>query len=195
MAMTPALVLASSSPYRHELLERLGVPFESYKPEVDETPANGEAPNDYVRRLALEKAQAIARIVPRALIIGSDQVAVCDGAFLPKSGRPDVALAQLAAISGRQVEFITGLCLLNSVAGTHQLDTITFTVNFRPFSADEARRYMEKERPFNCAASFKSEGLGITLVESLRGDDPTALIGLPLVRLAQMLRNEGVALP
>jgi len=195
MALIQPIILASSSPFRRELLDRLGLPFQSYKPDIDESPLPGESAPACVVRLAQAKAECAAAASPTALVIGSDQIAVCDGAFLNKSGTPERAMEQLRAIRGKDVEFITGVCLLNAASGRRHADVVNYTVTFRNFSEEEARRYMERERPFDCAASFKSERLGITLVERMHGNDPTALIGLPLVRLAAMLRDEGLAIP
>lgn len=192
----PPLILASSSPFRRELLERLGLPFTCLSPDIDETPRAGEAPEALVQRLALEKARAVAARHPEALVIGSDQVAVApDGSVLGKPGSAERAVAQLKAVQGRSVLFLTGLCLLDGRRGEHQLCCEPFRVHFRALDEERLRRYVEREQPLNCAGSFKSEGLGITLFERLEGDDPTALIGLPLIRLTTFLAAAGVRLP
>lgn len=187
------LVLASTSPYRRELLNRLGLAFETAAPEVDESSRADEAPEALVRRLAEAKARAVAGRYPGALIIGSDQVAVIDGEILGKPGAHDAAVAQLQRLSGHKVTFLTGLCLLNSATGRAQLDMIPFHVVFRTLNDRMIERYLAREQPYNCAGSFKSEGLGIVLFERLEGDDPTALIGLPLIRLSRMLEAEGLS--
>ncbi|HHB11729.1 MAG TPA: septum formation inhibitor Maf [Chromatiales bacterium] len=186
------LVLASSSPYRRALLQRLGVAFRTARPEVDETPLPGEPPAALVRRLAEAKARALAERFPEALIIGSDQCAVTDESrILGKPGDFEHAYAQLRALSGRSVRFLTGLCLLEASTGTVQLDVVPFLVEFRHLSDAQIRRYLQRERPFDCAGSFRSEGLGIALFRRMQGDDPNALIGLPLIRLVDMLEAAG----
>lgn len=189
------LVLASTSAYRRALLERLGLPFGTSSPHVDETPRAAEAPERLVRRLAEAKARAVADDVGPALVVGSDQVAVLDGDVLGKPGTPEKAFEQLARASGRAVEFLTGLCLLNTSSGHCQVECESYIVHFRPLSADQIRRYVEAEKPYDCAGSFKSEGLGIVLFSRMEGNDPNALIGLPLIRLVSMLEREGVELP
>jgi MAF protein len=192
----PPLVLASSSPFRRELLARLGLTFLCDSPDIDESRRAGENANALVQRLALEKARAVAGRHPGALIIGSDQVAVLeDGSILGKPGSNDNAIAQLERASGSSVTFLTGLCLYNASSGLHQLCCEPFRVHFRSLSRDAIESYIRKEQPLNCAGSFKSEGLGITLFRRLEGDDPNALIGLPLIRLTDMLAGEGIALP
>lgn len=187
------LILASTSPYRRKLLNRLGLVFKAVAPDADESRYADEAPEALVRRLAEAKARAVAGRYPDALIIGSDQVAVIDGEILGKPGTHDAAVAQLRRLSGHKVTFLTGLCLLNSATGRVQLDMIPFYVAFRTLSDGMIERYLEREQPYNCAGSFKSEGLGIVLFERLEGDDPTALIGLPLIRLSRMLEAEGLS--
>lgn len=190
------LILGSSSPFRRELLGRLGLPFECDSPDIDESAQPGEAPDALVQRLALAKAEAVAARHPGALVIGSDQVAVLnDGTILGKPGSEDAACAQLARASGSTVTFLTSLCLLDAASGQHQLACEPFRVHFRTLDADAIRRYVAKEQPLNCAGSFKSEGYGITLFERLEGDDPNSLVGLPLIRLVQFLSGAGVALP
>lgn len=195
-ALPLPLVLGSSSPFRRELLTRLGLPFTSHSPEIDETRQSGEAPVDLVLRLAREKAQAVAVDHPEALIIGSDQVAVTeDGDVLGKPGQRDRAIAQLRASSGRCVTFQTGLCLLNATTGRYQTGCETFRVHFRTLSEAQIERYVDQEAPLNSAGSFKSEGLGIVLFKAMEGRDPNALIGLPLIMLTDFLAAEGIRLP
>lgn len=186
------LVLASTSPFRRALLQRLGLPFDTASPGSDESPLPGETPQALVVRLAEAKARAVAAAFPRHLIIGSDQVALLDDEVLGKPGDHARATAQLAAASGRTVRFLTGLCLLNSESGRTQTCSEPFDVQFRPLSKAQIEAYLRAEQPYNCAGSFKSEGLGIALFERLQGDDPNALIGLPLIRLVSMLAEEGV---
>lgn len=186
-----ALILASSSRYRADLLTRLGIDFECRAPDVDESPLPGEAPADLVRRLAHLKAAAVAANCRAGLVIGSDQVAVSGGRILGKPGTAESACAQLALLSGRAVSFLTGLCLLDAVSGAHQLAVVPTTVHFRTLQRAEIENYVAREQPLDCAGSFKSEGLGIALFERIDGDDPTALIGLPLIELCGMLRRAG----
>ncbi len=186
------LILASSSPYRRELLNKLGLEFESISPDIDESSLPDETPSELVGRLALEKAQAIAATQPEALIIGSDQVAVIDDTIITKPHNHEKAKDQLRQASGREVTFLTSLCLYNSRSHQHQLTIAPYTVNFLPLSEEQIENYLLKEKPYNCAGSFKSEGLGISLFASMHGDDPNSLIGLPLIALIKMLRNEGV---
>lgn len=188
------LVLASTSPYRRELLARLGLAFTTATPDTDETPLPGETPRDLVMRLAEAKARAVGA-THRGLIIGSDQVATTGSDILGKPGDHARASTQLAWLSGKRVTFHTGLCLLNSVSGMLQVDAVPYHVVFRTLDAGRIERYLSTEQPYNCAGSFKSEGLGIALFERMEGDDPTALIGLPLIRLTGMLATEGVLLP
>jgi septum formation protein len=192
----PRLVLASTSPYRRQLLSRLGLPFEVVAPACDESPLIGEHPAATAERLAEAKAAAVAERYPDSLIIGSDQVAYCgENCYGKPEGRAAAAL-QLRSMSGRAIIFHTGLCLLNSRTGNAQLLGVSTEVKFRHLSNDAIERYLDREPDaLNCAGSAKSEGLGIALLEALRGDDPTALIGLPLIALSELLRNEGVSLP
>jgi len=189
------IVLASTSVYRKELLGRFGLPFETARPEVDETALPGEAPVPLARRLAEEKARAVASRFPDALIIGSDQVAHLGDERFGKPGTVENAITQLKRMRGQQVVFHTALALLNTATGHLQLDGVDTVVRFRDLSDEEITRYVAREMPLDCAGSAKSEGLGITLLDALSGDDPTALIGLPLIALSRMLRNEGLALP
>ncbi len=193
--MSPKLILASTSPYRRELLARLGLPFETANPRTDETPLPGETPENTALRLAEAKARAVAAAHPDALIIGSDQVAVADGRVFGKPGDHARAVEQLHSLSGKTVNFFTGLCLLNAATGNCQVGGVPTLVTFRTLQDDEIERYLTREQPYNCAGAAKSEGLGISLLHSMRGDDPNALVGLPLIALCDMLRAEGVAIP
>ena len=190
----PRLVLASTSRYRRELLERFGLPFDCIAPGVDETPVDGESPDALVQRLARAKAGAVARSLPDACVIGSDQLAAFDGHVLGKPGTSARAIAQLASMSGRDVEFLTALCVMR---GEHEvgLHVDRTVVRFRALSTAEIERYVEAERPFDCAGSFKSEGRGITLFDAIETRDPTALIGLPLIATSRLLRDAGFELP
>jgi len=189
------LVLGSTSPFRRELLEKLGLPFSAAAPDVDESRGEGESPQNLAQRLAKAKARAVAARFPQALIIGSDQVACVDEQILGKPGNRDKAIAQLESMSGKTVCFHTGLCLLNAATGNIQVVCDDYRVYFRNLNSAQIARYIDKEEPFNCAGSFKSEGLGITLFRKLEGDDPNSLVGLPLIRLVAMLDREGIALP
>lgn len=195
--MPPKLVLASTSPYRRELLGRLQLPFEAVAPETDEAPLPDESPVATAERLAEAKARAVAGRFPDALIIGSDQVAYLAGGSqcFGKPGTRNNAIAQLRSMSGKTVIFHTGLCLLNAATGRTHIRGIPTEVRFRELSDTEILRYVDKEDALNCAGSARSEGLGIALLEYLRGDDPNALVGLPLIALAEMLRAEGIELP
>lgn len=185
-----ALILASTSPYRRALLEKLGLSFECAAPQTDETPRPGESPRHLVLRLAQEKAQSLAHAWPQHLIIGSDQVCVLDGEITGKPHTEENARQQLMKASGNIVTFYTGLALYNSATGHLQTECEPFDVHFRHLSEQEIDDYVRKERPLNCAGSFKSEGLGIALFERLDGRDPNTLVGLPLIALCQMLRRE-----
>lgn len=189
------LVLGSSSVFRRELLQRLGVAFETAAPEVDESVIPGETAEELVRRLAEAKARAVAAEHTKALIIGSDQVAVLGDQVLGKPGTRARAIEQLRSASARTVCFLTGLCLFNSASGDTQIEVVPYSVTFRPLDDQRIARYVDAEQPFNCAGSFKSEGLGIALFDSMEGSDPTALIGLPLITLVSMLAREGVVVP
>lgn len=190
--MSRTLVLASTSPFRRELLGRLQLPFETASPDVDETAQEGEAPIDLVVRLSEAKARAAAARFPDALIIGSDQVAVIDDRVLGKPGTHENAVRQLREASGRRVEFLTGLCLFDASADACQTEAVPFAVHFRTLTSGQIESYLRREQPYGCAGSFKSEGLGIALFERMEGDDPNALIGLPLIRLVGMLEKAGV---
>jgi septum formation protein len=195
MPESQPLVLASTSPYRRELLQRLDVPFAVANPGVDETALPGETPVATAQRLAEAKARAVRAGHPDALIIGSDQVAYADGRVFGKPGNRERAIEQLLTLRGRSVVFHTALCLFNAANGRVQLEGVPVEVRFRPLGDDEIRRYLDREPAFNCAGSARYEGLGISLLDYVRGDDPNALIGLPLIALCRMLRNEGLALP
>ncbi len=186
------LILASSSPYRRELLERLRIPFEVMPPELDETPRAGETPQQLTERLAIAKARKIAESERDALIIGSDQVAVYNGAIVGKPHTHDRAIEQLRAASGKTVTLYTGLALVNAATSRTQCEIIPYRVTFRPLTDELIEGYLRKEQPYACAGSVRSEGLGIALLEKFEGDDPNTLIGLPLIRLVHMLENEGV---
>lgn len=188
------LILASSSPYRRELLAKLGLDFAWVSPDIEETSRADETPEQLVERLALEKARAVATCNPKALIIASDQVAVLNGRILGKPGDHEAAKQQLASASGNKVQFLTSLVLLDAASGKYQHEVVPFSVYFRTLEDAEIEGYLCKEKPYDCAGSFKSEGLGITLFERLEGDDPNTLIGLPLIRLCRMLANEGIKL-
>ncbi|HEH9417196.1 TPA: septum formation inhibitor Maf [Aeromonas sobria] len=193
--MPQNLTLASTSRYRKALLEKLGLPFDCAAPDVDERPLAEESAQALVARLARAKAQAIADGRDHGLIIGSDQVCVCDGRILGKPGTIDNAVAQLMAAQGRSVTFYTGLCVLDAATGhAHQL-VEPFTVHFRTLDEAAIRRYVEAELPLDCAGSFKCEGMGIVLFRGLEGRDPNALIGLPLIGLIELLACHGIALP
>ncbi len=195
MAEIRRLILASSSAYRRELLARLRIPFDTARPELDEAALPGEQPEETARRLAVAKARAIAIRYPSDLIIGSDQVACAGDRIFGKPGTHDAAIAQLHFLRGQTVVFHTALCLLDASSGRTRVRSIPTEVRFRMLSDAEILRYLEREQPYDCAGSAKSEGLGISLLEYIRGDDPNALIGLPLIALSEMLRAEGIELP
>ena len=200
MTLTPSapnsrsVVLGSTSRYRRELLERLRIPFTVSAPGVDETPLPGEAPQALARRLALAKARAVAALHPDAVVIGSDQVADLAGQALGKPGEHARAVQQLRRMRGQTVIFQTALAVVCLASGYEQVDLAEVRVVFRDLSDDEIEAYLKAEQPYDCAGSAKSEGLGIALLESIDNDDPTALIGLPLIRTARMLRQAGVKL-
>ncbi len=192
--MPPRLILASTSRYRAELLSRLGIRFETQSPGVDETPLRDETPPEQAGRLALAKANAVAKSAGSGLVIGSDQVAHCAGRILGKPGLHSVAVEQLRHMRGRITHFDTALALVNAATGHTQSGVVRIDVELRDVSDMEIEAYLQREKPYDCAGSAKSEGLGIALMERISGDDPTALVGLPLIALARMLRNEGVAI-
>lgn len=192
--MTP-LVLASSSAYRRELLGRLRLPFVSASPDIDETAQPGEVAAELVQRLARQKAQALSSQYPAHLIIGSDQVAVLGERTLGKPHDFDRAREQLLAARGASVSFLTGLALLDSASGRIQVDYVSFTVHMRHYDAAQVERYLHAEQPYDCAGSFKAEGLGVSLFRATEGSDATSLIGLPLIRLIDMLIKEGFSVP
>ena len=189
------IVLGSSSIYRRQLLERLGLPFDCARPDIDESPLANETPADTALRLALAKARAIAVKFPLALIIGSDQVACIGLQRFDKPGTLARAKAQLQAMSSKIIHFDTALCLLNAQSGRYALEVVTTEVRMRTLSEAEIDRYLAHEDVLDCAGSAKSEGLGISLMDYMRSDDPNALIGLPLIALCRMLRAEGVVIP
>lgn len=190
-AIPPALILASSSPYRRELLERLRRPFVVDLPAVDETPAAGEPPRALAMRLARAKARSVAARHRAGLVIGSDQVAACAGEVLNKPGDHATAMAQLARLSGREVTFFSALCVVDAASGREEEACVPVEVRYRALTPAVAAAYLELERPYDCVGSAKVEGLGITLMEEVRSDDPTALIGLPLIRLTTLLARLG----
>lgn len=186
------LILGSSSPFRAEILTKIGLPFITASPDIDESSLAGEQAEQLVKRLSEQKAYKIAESHPNALIIGSDQVAVLEGTILGKPGNHDNAVKQLTAASGKTVKFLTGLALLNSQTGHIQSVVETFEVGFKTLSASQIDFYLRQEQPYQCAGSFKSEGFGISLFSKLQGNDPNSLIGLPLIRLISLLEAEGI---
>lgn len=188
----PPLVLGSTSRYRRALLERLGLPFEVAAPDVDEAALPGERPAQTALRLAEAKARAVAGRHGNALVIGSDQVADCDGRPVGKPGGRDAAFAQLRALSGRTVVFHTGVALVDAASGRCHRELVDVASTFRTLGDAEIARYLDREQPYDCAGSVKSEALGIVLFDRIVSDDPTALIGLPLIAVARLLRVEGV---
>ncbi len=188
----PPLILASTSPFRRELLGKLGLPFQCASPEIDETPHTDEQPEALVARLAEQKAKAVANNHPNSLIIGSDQVAILDQQIIGKPGNHARATQQLQQASGKTITFLTGLSLYNSTNQTLQTEVVPYIVHFRKLTNQQIEHYLQAEQPYHCAGSFKSEGLGISLFQKLQGDDPNTLIGLPLIRLIKMLEKEGV---
>ena len=191
---TRCLLLASSSIYRKELLSRLGLPFETASPDIDETPRPGESAAQTSLRLAEAKARELASRHPDHLIIGSDQVALLDGIQLGKPGTHERAVDQLKMMRGRSIEFHTALCLLNAQTGAAQTAVDITTVTMRDYTDSEIEAYLLREQPYHCAGSAKTEGLGVALIAAIENRDPTAIIGLPLIELTTMLKNEGVAL-
>lgn len=203
--MSQPIILGSTSPFRKELMEKLKIEFSTDSPDIDETRLENEMPEAMVKRLSVEKAKKVAenytnknypnKNYPNALVIGSDQCAVLEGEIMGKPGNHESAFKQLEKSSGKEVTFYTGLCLLDTKTNEYQLDCIPFYVSFRQLSETEINHYLYLDEPYNCAGSFKSEGLGITLFSRMKGDDPSSLIGLPLIRLCDMLRQHGISLP
>jgi len=191
----PELILASTSRYRRELLARLQLPFKTTAPNVDETPVTGESGKECAMRLACLKARAVAAAHPQALIIGSDQVAECDGQRLDKPGNRQRAIEQLTWASGKQAVFSTAVTLLNSTTGREQTRVIPTLVRYRKITVPEIERYLDREAALDCAGSAKAESLGIALLDAIEGSDPTALIGLPLIALCAMLRAAHIEIP
>jgi septum formation protein len=189
---TPQILLASSSPYRRELLQKLHLPFSWASPDIDETPYPEESPQALTLRLAEQKAKALADKHPEHLIIGSDQVTTLDGIIIGKPGTHSAAVEQLQKCRSRSLVFLTSLCLLNTKTGRNQISLETYKVSFRNLSDQQIDRYLRLEQPYDCAGSFKAEGLGISLFDKLEGEDPNTLIGLPLIALIRMLNNEGI---
>lgn len=187
-----ALILASSSPYRRELLQKLQIPFNCVSPKIDESAIEGEKPHETALRLAQEKAKKVGEEYAHALIIGCDQVATLDGEQLGKPGNHKNATEQLRKMRGREVKFYSALCLYNAATGNMQCENVPYLVRFRQLSDEEIENYLSKEQPYQCAGSAKSEGLGIALMERMLGEDPNALIGLPLIKLISMLKNENI---
>ena len=188
--MAMKLILASTSPFRKEILNKLGVEFDTASPEIDETALTAETPQQLVERLSIAKAKVVADNNKSALVIGSDQVSVIDGEIIGKPHTHENAIKQLKNASGKTVTFYTGLCLYNSSTDQYQSEVVPFNVVFRKLTDQQIDRYLKKETPYNCAGSFKSEALGIVLFEKLEGDDPNTLMGLPLIRLVKMLEKE-----
>jgi septum formation protein len=193
--MSQTLILASTSPYRRELLHRLGLPFEVASPQTDESRWPGEGPEAMALRLSEAKARAVAVAHPDALIIGSDQVATVDGLIYGKPGSHERAVDQLRVLSGKTVNFYTGLCLYNARTGVVEVCGVPTLVTFRDLTDEEIERYLRREPAYDCAGSARSEGLGIALLSRIAGDDPNALVGLPLIALCALLRRQGVAVP
>ena len=185
------LILASSSPFRRQILDKLQLEYSCISPDIDESAIEDEKPEDLVARLAVEKAQKIAETESDCLIIGSDQVAVLGNEILGKPHTHENAVAQLKKLSGNRVTFLTGLALINAKTGNIQSETVPFYVEFRNLSDEVIENYLRAETPYNCAGSFKSEALGIVLFDKLEGEDPNTLMGLPLIRLVRLLENEG----
>ncbi|MGL1957520.1 MAG: Maf-like protein [Colwellia sp.] len=186
------LILGSTSPFRKNLLEKLNLPFQCAKPDIDETAQLNETPQALVERLAIEKAKAVANEFSNALIIGSDQVAMCDNEILGKPHNFENGIQQLTKFSNKAVTFYTGLCVYDSKTKNVTALVEPFTVHFNKLSTNEITNYLNTEKPYNCAGSFKSEGLGICLFKKLEGDDPNTLIGLPLIKLVSLLKAHGV---
>ena len=193
--MSLPLILGSTSPFRAEILQKLCLSFDTAAPDIDESSQDNETPTQLVERLSICKAKKVAEAHPAALIVGSDQVACVEQQILGKPHTHEKAVEQLRFLSGKTVSFHTGLCLFNSETGNTQSTVEVFKVHFRTLSDDQIERYLQNEQPYNCAGSFKSEALGISLFKKLEGDDPNTLIGLPLIRLVEFLSNEGLQIP
>ena len=191
--MKQTLILASSSEFRRQLLQKLLIPFNSISPKIDETALDDEKPHETALRLAQEKAKKIGAEYPHALVIGCDQVATLDGEQLGKPGNHNNATKQLQVMRGREVTFHSALCLYNAATANMQAEVVPYLVRFRQLTDEQIESYLTKEQPYQCAGSAKSEGLGIALMERMIGEDPNALIGLPLIKLITMLQNEGVS--
>ena len=189
------LILASTSPYRKMLLERLGIPFEVFSPEIDESPRQGEKASVLVSRLAADKARAAAMRFPSCLIIGSDQLAACNEKIVGKPGNTANAIEQLQSFSGQEVHFLTAISVFCSETAFHYEQTVVTDVRFRKLSGEEIRRYVAMDKPIDCAGSFKSEAAGISLLQSMTSKDPTAIIGLPLIAVSAALRKAGLQAP
>ena len=188
------LILASTSPFRKAILDKLGIDFETMSPGTDETALDSETPQQLVERLSIAKAKAIADKNENALVIGSDQISVINGEITGKPHTHENAVKQLQAASGKTITFYTGLCLYNSQTNQYQSEVVPFNVVFRDLSDEKIENYLIKEQPYNCAGSFKSEALGIVLFEKFDGEDPNTLMGLPLIRLVKMLEQEGFSI-
>lgn len=193
--MTPKLILASTSPYRAELLTKLHQPFEQLAPDCDETPLANESAGALVERLAREKAESLATAYPEAIVIGSDQVADVDGFITGKPGNKEAAIQQLQTLSGKELMFYTGLAVVNKKRNESRSCVVPTSVVFRTLTKEKIVRYLDADQPYNCAGSFKSESLGSTLVKSMSSEDPAALIGLPLIQLSIYLEELGITLP
>ncbi len=185
------LILGSSSPFRRKLLERLCLDFTCISPDIDESQRPGETPEQLVQRLSIEKAEAVAKMAENALIISSDQIAIFDGQILGKPHTHERAVEMLSSFSGQTVRFETGLCLYNTETKKHQFKSIPTLVHFRDLTDATIEAYLKQDKPYYCAGSFQAEGLGVVLFKQLQSDDPSALIGLPLIELTSMLLNEG----
>lgn len=194
-SLPATLILASNSRYRRALLQRLGLPFEWHPPKVDESALEGESPLAQVERLAAAKARAVGRDFPEAVVIGSDQLAVFGGRPVGKPGGHQQAMLQLQSFSGRVVEFLTAVTVIAPATGFDETHMDRTLVTFRELETPEIERYLEKEQPYDCAGAFKAESLGISLFKTISSEDPTGLIGLPLITTAAMLRRAGFALP
>jgi septum formation protein len=192
--MKQVLILASSSSFRRELLQKLRIQFNCVSPKIDETIIEGEKPYQTALRLAEEKARKVAEEYPHALIIGCDQVAMLDNAQLGKPLNHKNATKQLQLMRGREVKFYSAVCLLNAATGNIQSEVVPYLVKFKPLTDEQIESYLTKDQPYQCAGSAKSEGLGIVLIDRMIGDDPNALVGLPLIKLVSMLENEGVSI-